>query len=87
VIRGSSHNALTDRWVLGTGDHFLDKQYNNNLCKQFSQDETKSALFQMDRNNAVVLDNIPIEFYQTCWNIAKMILSIGSMISMMENLM
>jgi hypothetical protein len=41
----------------------------------------------MDRNNAVVLDNIPIEFYQTCWNIAKMILSIGSMISMMENLM
>ena len=44
---------------------------NEDLCKPFSELEIKEASFQMEKNKAVGPDKIPIEFYQTCWDIAK----------------
>lgn len=49
----------------------LDEIDNQKICKQFSEDEIKKALFQMEKNKFVGPDNIPIEFYQTCWDIVK----------------
>lgn len=41
------------------------------LCRKFSEEEIKDALFQMEKNKAAGPDKIPIEFYQHCWNIVK----------------
>ena len=37
----------------------------------FSEKEIKDALFQMEKNKAIGLGKIPIEFYQVCWKIVK----------------
>jgi hypothetical protein len=34
-------------------------------------EEVKEALFSMKKNKAPSPDNIPIEFYQHCWEIVK----------------
>lgn len=44
---------------------------NEELCKPFSELEIKEALFQMETNKAASPNKIPIEFYQTCWEIVK----------------
>jgi hypothetical protein len=44
---------------------------NENLCKPFSEQEVKSALFQMEKHKAAGPDKIPIKFYQVCWDIVK----------------
>jgi len=44
---------------------------NSILCKPFSEEEIKEALFQMEKNKAPGHDKIPIEFYQVCWGIVK----------------
>lgn len=44
---------------------------NNELGKPFSKSEIKEALFQMEKNKAACPDKIPIEFYQSCWDIVK----------------
>lgn len=41
------------------------------LCNPFSENEIKNALFQMEKNKGAGPDKIPIEFYQTCWDIVK----------------
>lgn len=46
-------------------------QDNELLCRPFSEQEIKIALFQMERNKAAWPDKIPIEFYQTCWEVVK----------------
>jgi len=33
--------------------------------------EIKDALLEMETSKAAELDAIPIEFYQSCWNIVK----------------
>ena len=44
---------------------------NQLLCKPFSEDEIKNALWQMEKNKASSPDKIPIEFCQHCWAIVK----------------
>jgi hypothetical protein len=44
---------------------------NNELCKPFSKSEIKGALFLIEKNKAVGPNKIPIEFYQSCWDIVK----------------
>jgi hypothetical protein len=39
---------------------------NHVLTKPFSEEEIKEALFQMEKNTS-----IPVEFYQSCWEIIK----------------
>jgi hypothetical protein len=49
----------------------LSREYNEELCKPFSLEEIKNALFEMRVNRAPGPNNIPIEFYQHCWDIVK----------------
>lgn len=42
------------------------------LSRPFSETEIKEALFQMEKNNAAGPNKIPIEFYQSCWDIVKL---------------
>ena len=44
---------------------------NNLLTRPFTEEEIKEALFQMEKNKAAGPDSIPIEFYQSCWDIIK----------------
>ena len=44
---------------------------NDFLCRPFSEDEIKYALFQMEHSKAAGPDAIPIEFFQICWEIIK----------------
>jgi hypothetical protein len=44
---------------------------NENLCKPFSEQEIKEALFQMEKHKATGSNKIPIEFFQICWDIVK----------------
>ena len=49
----------------------LSLEDNELLCKPFSEGEIKEALFQMEKNKVAGTDGIPIEFFQTCWEIVK----------------
>jgi hypothetical protein len=49
----------------------LNEEDNEILCKPFTVEEIKYALFQMECNKVVGPDSIPIEFFQTCWEIVK----------------
>lgn len=44
---------------------------NEFLCRPFSEEEIKNALYSMEKNKAAGPDKIPIEFYQECWNVIK----------------
>lgn len=44
----------------------MSEEDNMMLCKKFTEDEVKSALWQMEKNKAAGPDKIPIEFYQHC---------------------
>jgi hypothetical protein len=41
------------------------------IMRNFSKEEVKEALFAMQANRAPGPDNIPVEFYQRCWDTAK----------------
>ena len=48
----------------------MSTEDNSTLCKAFSEEEIKHALFQTETNNkAAGLDSIPNEFYESCWEI------------------
>jgi hypothetical protein len=49
----------------------LSESDNDQLCRPFSETEIWNALSQMEKNKAAGLDNIPIEFYQDCWQTVK----------------
>jgi mannosylglycoprotein endo-beta-mannosidase len=49
----------------------VSEEENIDLCKPFSESEIKTALFSMEKNKATGPDKIPIEFYQSCWEIVK----------------
>ena len=49
----------------------LSAQDNEDLCRPFTMEEVKEALFSMDINRAPGPDQIPVEFYQFCWEIVK----------------
>lgn len=49
----------------------MSKEDNFVLTRPFTVMEIKEALFQMEKNKATGPDKIPIEFYQSCWDIVK----------------
>ena len=49
----------------------VSMEENDKLSSHFTEDEIKFALFSMEKNKAAGPDKIPIEFYQTCWDIIK----------------
>jgi 2-iminoacetate synthase ThiH len=53
------------------GNEKVTIEDNQDLIKPFSKNEIKEALFQMGKNKVVGPDNVPVEFYQTCWEIIK----------------
>jgi hypothetical protein len=67
---GENHNIHIDPNVWVEVEKVTDFD-NSLLCSPFSENEIKYALFSMERNKAAGPDKIPIEFYQTCWEIVK----------------
>ena len=49
----------------------LNEEDNLDLTKPFTIEEAKNALFSMEPNKAPGPDNIPVEFYQHCWEVVK----------------
>jgi hypothetical protein len=41
------------------------------LDKEFTEEEIKDVIFQMEKSKAAGLDDFPIEFFQNCWDIIK----------------
>ena len=58
----------TDTW---DEQEKVTKEENDSLCRPFTLDEIKKVIFSMEKNTAPGPDHIPIEFYQTCWDIIK----------------
>lgn len=58
----------SDLWE---GMESITEDDNENLCKPITELEIKNALFQMEHNKAAGPDAIPIEFFQTCWDLVK----------------
>jgi len=44
---------------------------NELLTAEFTQDEVKTAIFQMEHNQAPGPDGFHLEFYQVFWNLIK----------------
>jgi len=49
----------------------ISSEDNDFLCRPFSEEEIKYVIFQMEHNKAAGPDAIPIEFFQTYWEIIK----------------
>jgi hypothetical protein len=64
------HNIHIDQALWDECEQVSDAE-NENLCKAFSEQEVKEALFQMEKHKSAGPDKIPIEFYQVCWDIVK----------------
>lgn len=56
---------------LWDGIPMVSDEENSWLCRPFTEKEIKDALDLMEKNKAAGPDKIPIEFYQSCWNIIK----------------
>jgi hypothetical protein len=67
---GEDHEIHIDNNLWAELDQ-VSEEDNRLLCEPFSESEIKLALFQMEKNKAAGLDKIPIEFYQSCWDIVK----------------
>jgi hypothetical protein len=65
-----NHNIPLDP-SLWSQDEKVTTEDNELLTKPFSVEEVKYALFHMECNKAVGPDKIPVEFFQTCWDITK----------------
>jgi hypothetical protein len=49
----------------------VSNEENNLLTQEFTEEEVKAALFQMEHNKAPGPDGFPAEFYQTFWELIK----------------
>lgn len=58
-----------DLWDSG---ELLDDSDNDFLTRPFSEEEIKEALFQMEKNKAAGPDVMPVQFFQSCWEIVKL---------------
>lgn len=47
----------------------VNKEENEKLIKDFSRKEVREVIFSMEKNTAPGPDHLPIEFYQSCWDI------------------
>ena len=66
--QGYSFPLALDLW---DENEWVQEYENEILTQPFSEEEIKEALFQMEKNKAAGPDSIPIEFYQSCWEIVK----------------
>ena len=41
------------------------------LCRKFEMEEVQKAIFDMEKNTAPGPDHMPVEFFQTCWEVIK----------------
>jgi hypothetical protein len=57
--------------ALWENEEILSTEDNKRLCRPFYRNETENDLFQMEHNKASGTDSISIEFFQSCWGIAK----------------
>jgi hypothetical protein len=49
----------------------VSTEENDLLIANFSEEEVRESIFQMEHNKAPGLDGFPPEFYQVFWNIIK----------------
>jgi hypothetical protein len=49
----------------------ITEEENTQLIKPFSEDEIKKVIKSMKKNTAPGPDHMPVEFYQSCWEIIK----------------
>ena len=64
-------NIFSTKQSLWETNEVVNSQDNEDLCKPFTEVEINDALLEMETNKAAGPDAIPIEFYQSCWNIVK----------------
>lgn len=55
--------------TLWSQDELISLEENEDLTRPFSLEEIKHALFEMRSNRAPGPDDIPVEFYQHCWDV------------------
>jgi hypothetical protein len=67
---GEEHNIHIDVSLWDELEKVSDDD-NTALTRPFNEIEIKEALFSMEKNKAAGPDKIPIEFYQSCWDIVK----------------
>ena len=65
---GNLFHLDSDLWEEG---ELVSEEDNSYLTRPFTEEEIKSALFQMEKNKAAGPDSIPVEFFQGCWDIIK----------------
>jgi hypothetical protein len=65
-----NHNIPLDPELSGENEKLCADE-NDMLCKPFTVKEIEYALSQLEKNKAAGPDSIPIEFFQTCWDIVK----------------
>ena len=49
----------------------VSQEESEQLNSKFSEEEIKNVVFSMEKNTAPGPDHIPVEFFQTCWEIIK----------------
>lgn len=49
----------------------VSNEENDILTKEFSEEEVKQAIFQMEHNKAPGPDGFPAEFFQVFWEVIK----------------
>ena len=67
-VPGNEFHMDPNAWSI---NEKLDEIDNADLCRAFTEAEVKVALFAMAHNRAPGPDNIPVEFYQVCWDVVK----------------
>ena len=67
---GEEHNIYIDVSLWDALEKISDDD-NTALTRPLNEIEIKEALFSMEKNKAAGPDKIPIEFYQSCWDIVK----------------
>lgn len=65
---GNQFHLDPDTW---SEEEKLNEADNIDLCREFTETEVKEALFAMAPNRAPGPNNIPVEFYQSCWEVVK----------------
>jgi hypothetical protein len=66
--KGDAFQMDQDLWPI---EDRVTTNENDALTGEFTEEEIKSALFQMEKNKATGPDGFPIEFFQVCWDFVK----------------
>lgn len=66
---GNTFSISSSMWPT---EEILNDEDDQSLTRPFTLEEIKHSLFSMEPTRASGPDNIPIEFFQACWEIVKM---------------